>query len=58
MRVELNDQDVVQNVAEIVGSFGLEKLEEQQPVEVNVGGQTLEEENLVSREQGKSRNSQ
>ena len=28
--VELNDQDVAQNVAEIVGSFGLEKLEEQQ----------------------------
>ena len=50
--MEHNDQDVAQNVAEIVGSFGLEKLEEQQPVQVNVGGQALEGENLVSREQG------
>ena len=50
--MDLNAQDVVQNVAEIVDSFVLERLEEQQPVEVSVGRQTLEEENLVSREQG------
>ena len=50
--VDLNAQDVVQNVAEIVSSFVLERLEVQQPVEVNDGRQTLEEENLVSRGQG------
>ena len=33
--MEHDDQDVSQNVAEIVGSFGLEKLEEQQPGQVN-----------------------
>ena len=46
--MEQSDQDVAQNVAEIVGSFSLEKLDEQQPVGVNVGGQALEGENLVS----------
>jgi len=46
----LGAQDVVQNVAEIVDSFVLERLEVQQPVEVNDGRQTLEEENLVSRD--------
>ena len=46
----LGDQDVVQNVAEIVDSFVLERLEMQQPVEVNEDWQTLEEETLVSRD--------
>ena len=46
--MEQSDQDVAQNVAEIVRSFSLEKLDEQQPVGVNVGGHALEGENLVS----------
>ena len=46
----LGDQDMVQNVAEIVDSFALERLEEQQPGEVNDDWHTLEEETLVSRD--------
>ena len=46
----LGVQDVVQNVAEIVDSFTLERLEEQQPAKVNDDWQTLEEETLVSRD--------
>ena len=46
----LGVQDVVQNVAEIVDSFTLERLEEQQPAQVNEDWQTLEEETLVSRD--------
>ena len=48
----LSSQDVVQNVAEFVSSFVLERLEVQQPGQVNDVRQTLEEENLVSIGQG------
>jgi hypothetical protein len=46
----LGNQDVVQNVGEIVASFALERLEEQQPGKVNDGWHTLEEGTLVSRD--------
>ena len=46
----LGAQDVVQNVAEIVSSFVLERLERQQPGQVNDVRHTLEEEKLVSRD--------
>merc|ERR1719319_1088189 len=46
----LGDQDVVQNVGEIVASFALERLEEQQPGKVNHDWHTLEEGTLVSRD--------
>ena len=46
----LGDQDVVQNVGEIVASFALERLEEQQPGKVNDDWHTLEEGTLVSRD--------
>ena len=46
----LGAQDVVQNVAEIVSSFVLERLEMQQPGQVNDVRHTLEEEKLVSRD--------
>ena len=50
--VRMMNAEMMREMREIVGSFSLEKVEEQQPVQVNVGGQTLEVENLVSREQG------
>ena len=46
----LGVQDVVQNVAEIVDSFALERLEGQQPAKVNDDWHTLDEETLVSRD--------
>ena len=46
----LGVQDVVQNVAEIVDSFTLERLEGQQPAKVNDDWHTLEEETLVYRD--------
>ena len=48
--LDANDQDVVQNVGEIVASFALERLEEQQPGKVNDDWHTLEEGTLVSRD--------